>query len=65
MQEVIFEEALEQILADDLLHLAQCAQAEWEKRVNAARELADETGAQQQFVGKYLRIRRGFAEGRN
>ena len=53
------------LLADDLLHLAQRAQAERQKGINAAGELADEPGAEQEFVRKDFRVSRGFAEGRN
>ena len=52
-------------LADDLLDLAQRAQAERQKSINAAGQLADEAGAQQQFVRNNFRVSRGFAERRN
>ena len=52
-------------LADDLLHLAQRAQAERQEGIDAAGELADQPGAEQEFVGKDFRVSRSFAEGRN
>ena len=52
-------------LADDLLDLVQRAQAERQKGINAAGELADQPGAQQQFVRKDFRLGRRFAERRN
>jgi hypothetical protein len=52
-------------LTDDLLDLAQRPQAKREERVNAARELAEQSGPQQEFMGEYFRVRRGFSEGGN
>ncbi|OQB90289.1 MAG: hypothetical protein BWX84_01988 [Verrucomicrobia bacterium ADurb.Bin118] len=52
-------------LADDLLDLAQNAQAERQEGVHAARQFADQTGAEQEFMGKDFRVRRGFAESGN
>src|SRR5208282_3577042 len=52
-------------LTDDLLDLAQGAQTERQKGINAAGELADQPGAEQEFVRKNFRVSRSFAEGRN
>ncbi len=52
-------------LADNLLDLVQRAQAERQKGINAAGELADQPGAQQQFVRQDFRLGGRFAEGRN
>ena len=50
---------------DDLFDLVQGAQTEWQKGVNAAGEFANESGAQQEFMGGDFRVSRSFAEGRN
>ena len=52
-------------LADDLLHLAQRAQAERQKSVKPAGELAHQAGAQQQFVRNDFRVSGRFFQSRN
>ncbi len=52
-------------LADDLLDLAQRAQARRQEGIDAAREFADEAGAQEEFVREDFRFRRRLAEGGN
>jgi hypothetical protein len=49
--------------ADDLLDLAQTAQAEGCPGVDAGGESADETGAQHQLMADDLRFGRGFFRG--
>jgi hypothetical protein len=52
-------------LADNLFDFTKRAQAQRQKSINAARELADQPGAQQQFVRNDFRVSRGFAQGRD
>ena len=53
------------LLADDSLDFVQRAQAQRQESVNAAGQLADEAGAQEQFVGRNLRVGGSFLEGGN
>ena len=53
------------LLADDALDLAQRAQTERQKGVHAACEFAQQAGAEQEFVGKDLRLGGGFLQGGN
>ena len=50
-------------LADEILDLAQHAQAERQERVEAAGELAHEASAKEQLVREDFRVGRGFLEG--
>ncbi len=53
------------LLADDVLDLAQYPQADRQPGVHAAREAADQAGAQHELVAHHLGIGRNVAQGRD